>query len=158
MSELMICRPTEQDILDACDIAIAAWIPIREVFRQEMGDELYEAFFTGWQASKREAVAAELRSPRGYVTKVDGKVVAFISYTINGEHAVVGTNAVSPDCRGMGIGGKQYQFIFERMKEEGALYASVHTGGDDGHAPARRAYEKAGFETFLPTRTYYKKL
>jgi len=158
MSKIMICKPTEQDILDACDIAIEAWTPIREVFRKEMGDELYEGFFTGWQESKREAVAAELRSDRGYVTKLGDKVVGFISYTISGQHAVVGTNAVSSACRGMGIGGMQYAYIFARMKEEGAVYVSVHTGGDDGHAPARRAYEKAGFETFLPTRTYYKKL
>ena len=35
---------------------------------------------------------------------------------------------------------------------------TVTTGLDDGHAPARRAYEKAGFEKNLPSLTYYKKL
>ena len=35
--------------------------------------------------------------------------------------------------------------------------ALVGTGGDPGHAPARRAYEQAGF-TALPIVNYVKKL
>jgi hypothetical protein len=37
-------------------------------------------------------------------------------------------------------------------------FAKVHTGLDPSHAPARRAYEKAGFTTQLPTVDYYRKL
>ena len=44
------------------------------------------------------------------------------------------------------------------MREEGAEYVCVTTGGDDGHAPARRAYESVGFREFLPSRRYFKKL
>ena len=40
----------------------------------------------------------------------------------------------------------------------GALAVRVTTGADDAHAPARRAYEKAGFEKSLSSVTYYKKL
>jgi hypothetical protein len=35
--------------------------------------------------------------------------------------------------------------------------AVVGTGGDSGHAPARRTYEKAGY-TGLPLVRYYKHL
>jgi hypothetical protein len=35
--------------------------------------------------------------------------------------------------------------------------AVVGTGGDEGHAPARRSYEKAGY-TGLPLMRYYKAL
>jgi RimJ/RimL family protein N-acetyltransferase len=35
--------------------------------------------------------------------------------------------------------------------------AMVKTGGDPGHAPARRVYEKAGY-TFLPIARYFKNL
>ena len=35
--------------------------------------------------------------------------------------------------------------------------AEVMTGGDPGHAPARRSYEKAGY-TPLPLVRYYKAL
>jgi hypothetical protein len=33
----------------------------------------------------------------------------------------------------------------------------VHTGGDPGHAPGRRVFEKAGFRPF-PVVDYYKQL
>jgi RimJ/RimL family protein N-acetyltransferase len=35
--------------------------------------------------------------------------------------------------------------------------AMVETGGDPGHAPARAAYEKAGFRV-LPLARYFRKL
>jgi hypothetical protein len=35
--------------------------------------------------------------------------------------------------------------------------ASLSTGGDPGHAPARRAYEKAGYTAF-PIVWYYQDL
>jgi hypothetical protein len=44
------------------------------------------------------------------------------------------------------------------MKEQGVKVATVLTGLDEGHAPARRAYEKIGFEKNLKHITYYKKL
>jgi len=158
MDEFIICKAEQADIEAACEIAVEAWTPIREVFRRELGDELYEAYFTDWQTAKKKAVTQELLSGRGYVTKQNGKVVAFISYRMEGNKGVIGTNAVSPEARGHGLGTKQYEFVFDRMREEGAEFVSVHTGGDDGHAPARRAYEKAGFQEFLPSRVYYKKL
>jgi hypothetical protein len=34
----------------------------------------------------------------------------------------------------------------------------VSTGGDSSHAPARGAYEKAGFDVFLPTLTMFRLL
>ncbi|PVC90671.1 GNAT family acetyltransferase [Streptomyces sp. CS090A] len=43
------------------------------------------------------------------------------------------------------------------MKEAGVTLASIWTGGDPGHAPARRTYEKAGY-TALPLVRYYKAL
>jgi hypothetical protein len=43
------------------------------------------------------------------------------------------------------------------MREAGMKLAVVGTGGDPGHAPARRSYEKAGY-TGLPLVRYYKDL
>jgi len=44
------------------------------------------------------------------------------------------------------------------MKARGVRFVRVLTGGDLGHAPARRAYEKAGFTRNLPSVTYYMEL
>jgi hypothetical protein len=43
------------------------------------------------------------------------------------------------------------------MREGGMKVVEVGTGGDEGHAAARRTYEKAGF-TGLPLVRYYQKL
>ena len=40
---------------------------------------------------------------------------------------------------------------------DGMKLAGVSTGGDPGHAPARRAYEKAGYTAF-PNVWYYQPL
>ena len=160
MSSVEIVPAQEEYIENACEIAIRAWTPIRQIFRRDLGDELYEAHFTGWQASKRAGVAGQLRSGRGYVALLDGKVVGFISYRVDEatRSGEICGNAVDPGCRGMGIGPKMYDFVLEKMKAEGMEYATVVTGLDDGHAPARRAYEKAGFEKNLPSVKYFKKL
>jgi len=150
----------EEHIEAACDIAIKAWTPIRSVFRRDLGDEIYESQFTGWQDAKRSGVANGLRSGRGYVAVANGKVVGFVTYRINEQTKTgeIGGNAVDPACRGMGIGPKMYEFVLSKMREEGMEYATVYTGLDDGHAPARHAYEKAGFQKNLPSIRYYQKL
>jgi len=48
-------------------------------------------------------------------------------------------------------------FALDRLKDAGMTVAMVETGGDPGHAPARRVYEKAGY-TLLPTARYFKNL
>ena len=158
--QIQIIPASEEHIQAACDIAIKAWTPIRAVFRRDLGDELYESQFTGWETPKREGVAKGLRSGRGYVALLEGRVVGFIIYYVNDvtRTGEIGGNAVDPDCRGMGIGPQMYDFVLNKMKEEGMEFATVNTGLDDGHAPARRAYEKAGFEKNLPSIRYYKKL
>ena len=37
------------------------------------------------------------------------------------------------------------------MKSSGMQVATVATGGDPSHAPARRAYEKSGFNVQIPS-------
>jgi hypothetical protein len=40
------------------------------------------------------------------------------------------------------------------MHAQGMRMAVVGTGGDPGHAPARAAYEKAGYTAFSLVRSY----
>jgi len=90
---------------------------------------------------------------------VDGTVVGFIAYILQHEAktGVVDLLAVHPDYQNRGIGTSLNAFALDRMKASGMLLADLHTGGDPGHAPARRAYEKAGY-TALPLVHYYKAL
>ncbi len=65
--------------------------------------------------------------------------------------------AVHPENQNHGIGTELNLFALQKMSEGGMKLAEVGTGGDEGHAPARRSYEKAGY-TALPLVRYYKEL
>ena len=62
-----------------------------------------------------------------------------------------------PEHQNKGLGTELNKFALRKFKECGMKLASLGTGGDEGHAPARRSYEKAGY-TALPLVRYYKKL
>ena len=65
--------------------------------------------------------------------------------------------AVDPKRQTAGIGTGLTEFALDRLAEEGMKIAMVETGGDPGHAPARRTYEGAGL-TLLPIARYFKNL
>jgi GNAT superfamily N-acetyltransferase len=67
-------------------------------------------------------------------------------------------NAVHPDHAGRGIGSWMYREALAELTRRGARVATVGTGGDPAHAPARRAYEKAGFGVSIPSIYAYKLL
>ena len=48
-------------------------------------------------------------------------------------------------------------FAFDWMRKRGLAIAMVETGDDRGHAPARVAYESAGFARY-PVARYFRKL
>ena len=56
--------------------------------------------------------------------------------------------AVDPDAQGRGIGTALTEVATGWLREAGMTVAMVETGGDSGHAPARRVYEKAAIRCF----------
>ncbi len=154
----VIVKARQEHVSAAADIAVQAWTPIREGFKNQLGEELYNGFFTDWQKAKRAVVTEELLSENGYVALVGDAVAGFISYTVDysKKSGEICNNAVSPDYRGMGIASALYDFVINKMKECGIKYVTVTTGLDDAHAAARHVYEKAGFSKNLQSITYYK--
>ena len=158
--EIDIVAAREEHIDAAGNIAIKAWEPIRREYKEMLGKKLYEAFFDDWQTNKRNSVINSLKSGRGYVVLVEGTVAGFISYRVD-ESTKTGEileNAVDSRFSGMGIGTMMYNFVIEKMREEGMLFAVVTTGADNTHAPARRSYEKAGFEKYLSSVKYFREI
>jgi len=65
--------------------------------------------------------------------------------------------AVDPDAQDRGTGTALTEFATGWLRDAGMRIAMVETGGDDGHAPARRVYEKADY-VLLPVARYFKAL
>ena len=88
-----------------------------------------------------------------YVAEQAGVVVGFVSVQLNEQTSIgeIGLNAVHPDRASAGIGTAMYNVVLERLRRAGMRVATVSTGGDASHAPARRAYEKAGFTVGIPS-------
>jgi GNAT superfamily N-acetyltransferase len=91
---------------------------------------------------------------------VDGAPVAFCAVSLNFATKVgeIGLNAVHPDHQGRGLGAMMYAHALGRMRAAGMKVAAVGTGADASHAPARRAYAKAGFTVGIPSVYYYQAL
>ena len=151
------------DVEAAVAIAVAAWEPIYAQFRRIMGDECFAAAYPDCLEEKARQVrgACEPDSPMLVcVAERGGEVVGFITFRINERTAIgeIGNNAVRPDCQGHGIGTAMYRHVLARMRALGMRFARVGTGLDPSHAPARAAYEKAGFDIQLPSVYYYQRL
>lgn len=152
----------ESDIEPVLDLSIAAWEPVFLSFEKILGRSIFLMEYPDWPKNQRDAVNGVLRDTEKFTTYVadaGGVVAGFISYTIN-EEAKTGEVymvAVSPLYQNQGIGTALNELALEKMRELGVRMAVVGTGGDPGHAPARRTYEKAGY-TALPLVRYYKDL
>jgi ribosomal protein S18 acetylase RimI-like enzyme len=165
----LIIRPLQPTDVEAIvAIAVAAWRPIYAFYRQEMGKDLFAAACPDWPEEKARQVRAACDPPCGPqashagvgVAETEGRPVGFVTFYADERSGIgeIGNNAVHPDARGQGIGPRMYQYAFDRLRERGMRYVKVGTGGDPAHAPARRAYEKAGFTIQLPGVEYYREL
>ncbi len=164
MAQDMIIRDIRPEDVDAVvEIALAAWEPIYAYRRRLMGDGIFSALTPDWRAHKAREVrwGCQPRQDAGvFVAEEEGRVIAFITFHIDdaSHTGEIGNNAVRPDCQGRGIAGRMYAYVLDKMRERGMRYAKVTTGGDPAHAPARRAYEKAGFQIQIPSVTFYREL
>lgn len=143
-------------------LSLSAWAPVFASFRRVLGPAIYALIYPDWQEQQRDVVERVCNDGERmtvWVAEVDGTVAGFIAYTLNAAEktGTVELLAVHPEYQNKGIGTELNVFALERMKERGMKLAAVSTGGDPGHAPARRAYEKAGYTAF-PQVWYYKGL
>lgn len=157
-------RPFQETDLDrVLDIAVAAWQPVFSSSREMLGSELFDLANADPDEEKRRQVREACREDSGqlvWVAEVESELVGFITAKLNRHTLVgeIGNNAVDPDSHHRGTGTVMYQFVLERMREGGMRVATVNTGADEAHAPARRAYEKAGFSRSVPSVRYYQEL
>jgi GNAT superfamily N-acetyltransferase len=151
----------EADIDEVVAFSLRAWAPVFESFRAVLGDEIYPRVYPDWRTSQARDVAGICRGclDSTWVAEVDGRPVGFIVVVFDrgARGADIEMLAVDPGHQRRGIATALMEFAFDRMREAGVRVVAVGTGGDPGHAPARRAYEGAGFSP-LPLVRYYKSL
>jgi len=141
-------------------IALDAWTPIYDYYRQTMGDALFLAEYPDWRAHKGDHIRHDARGEDGahvLVAVVGKRIVGFATYTTDHSKGIgeIGNNAVLTELQGHGIGGDLHRRALDLMREAGMRYARVSTGLDPAHAPARQAYERRGFGRALPGVLYY---
>ena len=156
-------RAAEPDDADACAaIAIAAWQRVHDSYQTLLGEELHELLFADWRQKKaREVIQVVQGQPeRALVAVAAGVVVGFATFRVDaaGNTGEIGNNAVHVAWQGRGIATTMYQAVLAHMRDRGVHVVRVTTGLDEGHAPARAAYGKAGFQQGVPSITYYLKL
>ena len=151
------------DIERVLEICRLAFSPIFEGFRQLVGAELFDRFYSesaDRQCDHLRSVCETQGRETVFVATWDGVVVGFIAVSMDPTESVgeIDLNAVHPDYACRGIGRSMVEFALLRLKERGIMAVKVATGGDRSHAPAKRIYEKAGFTTAIPTLTMFKLL
>lgn len=149
------------DEAEIIDLSLRAWAPVFASIERVMSPELYREFHQpDWHTTQRESVQATLRDEavQTWVCLRDGHVVGFVSIRRASEQiGEIYMVAVDPNHQRQGLGDALVSKALELIRAHGATVAMVDTGGDPGHAPARRTYEKTGFELW-PAAKYFKLL
>jgi GNAT superfamily N-acetyltransferase len=147
---------------DVISLSLRAWTPVFDSIQNAMNPDVYQVFYPNhWRVSQQKAVedicAAE--DTNVWVAIDSGSIAGFVAVKLHSEDNMgeIYMVAVDPDFQCRGIGNALIEFALAWMKDAGMSIAMVETGGDPGHAPARHAYEKVGFELF-PVARYFKKL
>ena len=147
------------------DLALRAWAPVFASMRAVTGDEIDRlSHGDDWRVYQRKSIEDALDNDAMHLWVAhedddENALVAFLAVTLHEDDALgqIWMLAVDPDAQGRGLGTTLTNFATEWMREAGMRLAMIGTGGDPGHAPARRTYEKAGY-TAMPTVQYLKAL
>ena len=161
MIQIRPFRPDDLPVLQS--IRTGAFKPIHDSFHALLGEDVFRLEFADWdrvQGDYLQTICASRSNKEVYVATTDGAIVGFIGLSMNrtSGQGEIDLNAVESAFQGMGVGEAMYRFAIDRMRREGITIVKVSTGGDESHAPARRAYEKVGFDRRIPSVTMYQKL
>src|SRR5688500_18377143 len=161
--ELIQIRSFSGSDLDAIvEFSLRAWAPVFTSLRTILGDDVFLRLHPDWKANQAASVRSSCTSADRdvFVAVADERPVGFVAVALNAFHermGVIDIIGVDPEYQRRGIGSRLTEAAIKHMRREGMDIAVVETGGDPGHAPARAAYEEAGF-TLLPISRYFRLL
>jgi ribosomal protein S18 acetylase RimI-like enzyme len=156
-------RPFEKrDAAAVVELSLRAWEPVFVSLEQVLGPDVFGRLHPDWREDQRQAVeeVCSSQETRVWVADKNGEIVGFVATGVFDRERRVGEIsmlAVDPDHQAGGVGTALTEFALDSLRDAGMRIAMVETGGDPGHAPARRTYERAGF-TLLPIARYFQNL
>jgi ribosomal protein S18 acetylase RimI-like enzyme len=160
---LLIRSLFQHDLARITDLTVETFRPFYEdSFRPLMGDVIFANQHGNWRDDYRQQVA-ELHDPDQHkhvaVAELDGAIAGYVAWNVsparrNGEITHL---AVAVEHRRHHVGTALCEHVFGEMRALGAEVATIGTGGDAFHAPARALYESLGC-TMLPVAVYYRQL
>ena len=154
---------TPDDLPRLQEIRQAAFEPVFRSFRQMVGKTIAPRAFARLEQEQMELLDRLCAADADHlvlVVEIGSRIVAFCAVSFDRDTKVgeIDLNAVDPEYQGQGIGSWMYERALSRMREAGMRIATVGTGGDPSHTPARRAYAKAGFAVGIPSLYLYRTL
>jgi ribosomal protein S18 acetylase RimI-like enzyme len=156
-----VIRPlAPTDVSAVVDLSLRAWAPVHQSMAGVLGETINALVYPDWAAQQADDVRAICQdgTAQVWIAESGGRPAGFVAIRIGSDGTgEIDMIAVDPPAQGQGIGSALTQFAMRVMCDSGVQLAIVATGGDPGHAPARRTYEKAGF-TGLPLVRYYARL
>jgi ribosomal protein S18 acetylase RimI-like enzyme len=143
-------------------LSLRAWAPVFASMENVLGRELQVRLHgEDWRLYQARNVRTMVLAEGSGVWVWDSPpVVGFVAARVgdpNRQIGVIQMLAVDPDSQERGIGTSLTEHATNWLRDKGMRVAAIGTGGDEGHAPARRVYEKADY-TLLPQAGYYKAL
>ena len=161
MTAIRDCRPEDQD--EIVELSLRAWAPVFASVGAVLGEELDTLLHgTDWREHQARDVRATLvdAAKRAWVAEERGRVVGFAAAGVVDETRLIGEIAmvaVDPAAQRRGIGSSLTEHATAWLREQGMRVAVLGTGGDPGHEPARRVYERLGYRLF-PSAQYFRAL
>jgi GNAT superfamily N-acetyltransferase len=147
------------------ELAVRIWEPVFASVNATVGPELAVLLHgQDWRehqaADTRRLLETDGVTSNAWVAELDERIVGFCAAAVVdparsiGEVQIVG---VEPEAQQTGIGRTLVEVATGWLQERGMRVAYISTGGDAGHAPARRLYERLGF-TLFPSAQYFQVL
>jgi GNAT superfamily N-acetyltransferase len=145
------------------ELCLRAWEPVFRSVADKLGPQLNTLLHgEDWRDHQEREVRQTIARDgmRTWVADEDGQVAGFVSAAVVDPRRLIGEIAmlaVDPASQHRGIGAELTEVATDWLRESGMRVAFLDTGGDEGHAPARRVYERADFTSF-PVVQYFKAL
>ena len=149
------------DEVGVVGLSLRAWEPAFAAIGEMLGPDLFALLRGGWRAGQAKEARDVLADPahRVWVAAVEHQPVGFAAARAHGDNGVgeIYMIAVDPGAPGQRVGSALTEIATDWLRRSGMRVAMIETGGDPGHAPARRVYAKAGY-TALPAVRFFKAL